>query len=293
VAPLVGHGHDEWDSVDTSSTSALFGTTTPGFSSVFQQLPLANLFIRDASSRCGPRSRTTHATIASFQRPASTCRRPRRSLPRLRKRVQLPPHSVYGPLLLSTRRRHRAAGIRIRPQAEHRARANHEPGPQGVPSSSGIFSRHPGRARLFLRSIGPAVAAHFDPRSQLRPNCQRANIGGNLEAYGTSSSSFRSSTRSASAASSSSMPATPGIRRPVCRTTRPRSLTRSVQPCFNFPGSVGYLRTSDRLRDSLVLASRPAPLRMGLPPGSLPTKTQRFRVHDRQFSEGSLSTERR
>jgi outer membrane protein insertion porin family len=120
------------------------------------------------------------------------------------------------------------------------------PDPQGVP----IFQRYFLGGILdvrgfYLRSIGPRLplTSTLDPNSP--PIANGANIGGNMEAYENLELEFPIIDKV-------------GIRGVVffdagnswntesqfCRTTPAPQFDRVVQPCFSFPESLGYLRTS-------------------------------------------------
>ena len=248
----------EWDSVDTSSTSTLFGTSTPGFSSVFQQLPLANLF--NSGRVFSLRPTITYDTRDNRLFPTSGIY--------LQASTELA-SEAFGSQFNYLRHRftgrfyYPLGGGTGQPGSGFVLKLNTElglitsPDPQGVP----IFQRYFLGGILdvrgfFLRSIGPRLPLTntLDPNSA--PIANGANIGGNLEAYENpaSSSSSRSSTRSASGASSSSTPATRGT--PKISSAAPRrrpSSTRSFSPASTSPGASG---TCARRRASASAGSR-------------------------------------
>src|SRR5580658_712487 len=238
----------EWDSVDTSNQTTFLGIGTPGFSSVFQQLPLANLF--NSGRVFSLRPTLTYDTRDNRLFPSS---------------------GVY--LQLSTELASKAFGsefnyIRNRftgrfyyplggavagqPGSGFVLKLNTElglitsPDPQGVP----IFQRYFLGGILdirgfYLRSIGPRLplTSSLDPNSP--PIANGADIGGNLEAYENLELEFPILDKV-------------GIRGVVffdagnawnteaqfCKTTPAPQFDRVVQPCFSFPNSLGYLRTS-------------------------------------------------
>ena len=237
----------EWDSVDTSSTSALFGTTTPGFSSVFQQLPLANLF--NSGRIFSLRPTITYDTRDNRLFPTSGIY--------LQASTEIA-SEAFGSQFNYLRHRftgrfyYPLGGGTGQPGSGFVLKLNTElglitsPDPQGVP----IFQRYFLGGILdvrgfFLRSIGPRLplTSTLDPNSG--PIANGANIGGNLEAYENLELEFPIIDKV-------------GIRGVVffdagnawntedqfCRTTPAPQFDKVVQPCFNFPGSVGYLRTS-------------------------------------------------
>jgi len=256
----------EWTRSTRPSTSALFGTTTPAFqaSSSSSRSPICS--IRDASSPAA-HDHVRHTR----QSPLSNVRhllgrRPRRSLRGLRKRVQLPRHRFTGRFYYPLAR-HRQPGsgfvLKLTPSSGH-----HEPRTRRASHLPAVFSSAaPGRARLLLRSIGPRLplTSTLDPTPAQLP---RRGISAAPRGLRDSSSSFRSSDkvgirgvgllrfRNAWNTETSSA----GRRRPASLTSR--------AACFSTSPAASATCARRPLRDSLVLASRPAPLRMGLPPGS-------------------------
>jgi outer membrane protein insertion porin family len=237
----------EWDSVDTSSTTTLFGTSTPGFASVFKQLPLANLF--NSGRVFSLRPTITYDTRDNRLFPTSGIY--------LQASTELAAEA-FGSQFNYLRHRftgrfyYPLGGGTGQPGSGFVLKLNTElglitsPDPQGVP----IFQRYFLGGILdvrgfFLRSIGPRLPLTntLDPNSP--PIANGANIGGNLEAYENLELEFPIVDKV-------------GIRGVVffdagnawntenqfCRTTPAPQFDHVVQPCFNFPGSIGYLRTS-------------------------------------------------
>ncbi len=277
----------EWDSVDTSSTTTFFGTATPGFASVFQQLPLANLF--NSGRVFSLRPTITYDTRDNRLFPTSGVylqASTELASAGVRQRVQLPAPPLHGPLLLPARRRHGAAGLGVRPQAEHRARAHHEPRPAGRPDLPALLPRrHPRRARLLPAQHRPAPAARRTRSTRTRrPSPTARTSAVTSQDYENLELEFPIIDKV-------------GIRGVVffdagnawntedqfCKTTPAPQFDRVVQPVLHrqqprLPPHV------DGLRHPLVLAARPAALRVGLPAGPAPLrKPQRLRVHDRQL----------
>ena len=160
------------------------------------------------------------------------------------------------------------------------------PRAEGVP----IFARFFLGGILDVRGLPPAHASARACRSTRRstPTRRRSRTARTSAATSvllrTSSSSSRSSTRSASAASSSSTPATRGTSSSsYCKTAPAPHVLGHRAPASTAAASVN-LRTSYGLRHPLVLAARPAPLRVGLPAQPAPVRRdERLRVHDRQL----------
>ncbi|MGD0523728.1 MAG: outer membrane protein assembly factor BamA [Polyangiaceae bacterium] len=237
----------EWDSVDTSpSTNTLFGAT-PGFVSVFQQLPLANLF--------------NSGRVASLRPTITYDTRDNRLFPT--SGIFLQASTEIATELLGSQfnyiRNHFTGrfyyplgGGNGMPGSGFVLKLNTDvglitsPDPQGVP----IFQRYFLGGILdvrgfYLRSIGPRLplTSSLDPNSA--PISNGANIGGNLDAYENLELEFPIIDKV-------------GIRGVVffdagnawnlesqfCKTTPAPQFDQVVQPCFNFPNSLGLLRTS-------------------------------------------------
>ena len=236
----------EWDSVDTSGQSAFLGTT-PGFTSVFQSLPLANLF--------------NSGRIASLRPTITYDTRDNRLFPTSGIYLQASSEiasSLIGSEFNYLRNRftgrfyYPLGGGTGQPGSGFVLKLNTElglitsPDPQGVP----IFQRYFLGGILdvrgfYLRSIGPRLplTQSLDPNSL--PIANGANIGGNLEAYENLELEFPIIDKV-------------GIRGVVffdagnswniedqfCKTTPAPQFDKVVSPCFSFAGSLGYLRTS-------------------------------------------------
>jgi outer membrane protein insertion porin family len=238
----------EWDSVDTSGQSSFLGLGTPGFASVFQQLPLANLF--NSGRVFSLRPTLTYDTRDNRLFPSSgiflqvsselAAKAFGSQFNYLRNRFT---GRFYYPL---------GGAIAGQPGSGFVLKLNTElgiitsPDPQGVP----IFQRYFLGGILdirgfYLRTIGPRLplTSTLDPNSAPIPN--GADIGGNLEAYENLELEFPILDKV-------------GIRGVVffdagnawnlesqfCKTTPAPQFDRTVQPCFSFPNSLGYLRTS-------------------------------------------------
>jgi outer membrane protein insertion porin family len=237
----------EWDSVDTSpSGSTLFGAT-PGFVSIFQQLPLANLF--------------NSGRIVSLRPTITYDTRDNRLFPTSGIFLQLSTElasSFIGSQFNYIRDHFTGrfyyplgGGIGL-PGSGFVLKLNTDvglitsPDPQGIP----IFQRYFLGGILdvrgfYLRSIGPRLplTSSLDPNAP--PIANGAPIGGNLEAYENLELEFPIIDKV-------------GIRGVVffdagnawntedqfCKTTPAPQFDRVVQPCFTFPNSLGLLRTS-------------------------------------------------
>ena len=237
----------EEDSVDTSpSTNTLFGAT-PGFVSIFQQLPLANLF--------------NSGRVASLRPTITYDTRDNRLFPTsgifLQASTELS-SNVLGSQFNYIRNHftgrfyYPLGGSNGMPGSGFVLKLNTDvglitsPDPQGVP----IFQRYFLGGILdvrgfYLRSIGPRLplTSALDPNSA--PISNGANIGGNLDAYENLELEFPIIDKV-------------GIRGVVffdagnawnlesqfCKTTPAPQFDPVVQPCFTFPNSLGLLRTS-------------------------------------------------
>jgi outer membrane protein insertion porin family len=237
----------EQDSVDTSpSTNTLFGAT-PGFVSIFQQLPLANLF--------------NSGRVASLRPTITYDTRDNRLFPTsgifLQASTELS-SNVLGSQFNYIRNHftgrfyYPLGGGNGMPGSGFVLKLNTDvglitsPDPQGVP----IFQRYFLGGILdvrgfYLRSLGPRLplTSALDPNSS--PISNGANIGGNLDAYENLELEFPIIDKV-------------GIRGVVffdagnawnlesqfCKTTPAPQFDPVVQPCFTFPNSLGLLRTS-------------------------------------------------
>jgi outer membrane protein insertion porin family len=238
----------EWDSVDTSTTSAFFGATAPGFSAGFQSLPLANLFnsgrifslrptltydTRD--NRLFPSSGIFLQTSAELASQAFGS-----EFNYLRERFT---GRFYYPLGGQSPGQP-GSGFVLKLNTEWGLITS--PDPQGVPIFQRYFLGGILDIRGFpLRSVGPRLplTSTRDPNAPPIPN--GATIGGNMEAYENLEVEFPILDKV-------------GIRGVVffdagnswnledqfCKTTPAPQFDKVVQPCFSFPNSLGYLRTS-------------------------------------------------
>jgi outer membrane protein insertion porin family len=236
----------EWDSVDTSPTNTFFGAS-PGFVSVFQRLPLANLF--NSGRVISLRPTITYDTRDNRLFPTSGIF--------LQASTEVS-NSLVGSEFNYLRHRFTGrfyyplgGGIGL-PGSGFVLKLNTEAGLITSPDATGvpIFQRYFLGGILdvrgfYLRSIGPRIplTASLDPNSPPIPD--GAKIGGNLEAYTNLELEFPIIDKV-------------GIRGVVffdagnawntenqfCRTTPAPQFPRVVQPCFTFPDTLAYVRTS-------------------------------------------------
>ncbi|HEY4012114.1 MAG TPA: outer membrane protein assembly factor BamA [Polyangiaceae bacterium] len=236
----------EWDSVDTQPQNTFLGGA-PGFVSVFQSLPLANLF--------------NSGRVVSLRPSITYDTRDNRLFPTagiyLQASTELASEG-FGSEFNYLRHRftgrfyYGLGGGNGSPGSGFVLKLNTEfglitsPDKQGVP----IFQRYFLGGILdvrgfFLRSIGPRLplTQSLDPNAAPIPN--GANIGGNLEAYSNLELEFPILDKV-------------GIRGVVffdagnawntedqfCKTTPAPQFDRVISPCFTMPDSLAYLRTS-------------------------------------------------
>ena len=239
-------GTMEWDAVDTGTTNTFFGAA-PGFVSVFQRLPLANLF--------------NSGRVVSLRPTLTYDTRDNRLFPTSGMFLQLSTElasDLYGSQFNYLRHRvtgrfyYPLGGGTGKPGSGVVLKLNTEGGLITSPDAAGvpIFQRYFLGGILDvrgfqLRSIGTRLplTSTLDPNSPPIPN--GANIGGNLEAYTNLELEFP-------------IIDAVGIRGVVffdagnawnledqfCKTTPAPQFNKVVSPCFSFPDSLGYLRTS-------------------------------------------------
>jgi outer membrane protein insertion porin family len=236
----------EWDSVDTQPQNSFLGAA-PGFVSAFQSLPLANLF--NSGRVLSLRPSITYDTRDNRLFPTSGIY--------LQASTELA-SNLFGSEFNYLRHRftgrfyYPLGGGTGAPGSGFVLKLNTELGVITSPDSQGVpvFQRYFLGGILdvrgfFLRSIGPRLplTQSLDPNSA--PIANGANIGGNLEAYENLELEFPIIDKV-------------GIRGVVfldagnawnledqfCRTTPAPQFDKVVSPCFTFPGSLGYLRTS-------------------------------------------------
>jgi outer membrane protein insertion porin family len=239
----------EWDSVDTSATNTFFGGfgAAPGFGAFFQQLPLANLF--NSGRVVSLRPTITYDTRDNRLFPTSGIF--------LQASTELAAQA-FGSEFNYLRHRftgrfyYPLGGGNGMPGSGFVVKLNTEfglitsPDPQGVPIFQRYFLGGILDVRGFLlRSIGPRLplTSSLDPNAP--PISNGANIGGNMQGYENLELEFPIIDKV-------------GIRGVVfldagnawnledqfCKTTPAPQFSPVVRPCFTFPGTLGYLRTS-------------------------------------------------
>ncbi len=237
----------EWDSVNTSSVPTLFGSTTSGFTSTFQQLPLANLF--NSGRVFSIRPTLTYDTRDNRLFPTSGMY--------LQASTELA-SELFGSQFnylrhkLTGRFYYPLGGGSGQPGSGFVLKLNTEaglitsPDPQGVPIFQRYFLGGILDVRGFaLRSIGARLplTSTLDPNSA--PINNGANIGGNLEAYTNLELEFpiidKVGVRGVVFTDAGNAW---NLEQQFCKTTPAPQFDPVVRPCFSFPGSLGYLRTS-------------------------------------------------
>ena len=236
----------EWDSVDTGATSTFFGAA-PGFLTTFQRLPLANLF--NSGRVISLRPTLTYDTRDNRLFPTSG--------------LFMQASTEFASSLIGSEfnyLRHRLTarfyyllgGGNGMPGSGFVLKLNTEVGLITSPDAAGVplFQRYFLGGILdvrgfTLRSIGARLplTSTLDPNAP--PIANGANIGGNLQAYTNLELEFPILDKV-------------GIRGVVffdagnawnledqfCKTTPAPQFDRVVSPCFTFPDSLGFPRTS-------------------------------------------------
>jgi outer membrane protein insertion porin family len=237
----------EWDSVNTSAVPSLFGTTTSGFTSVFQQLPLANLFNSGRVMSLRPtitydtRDNRLFPTSGMYLQASSEL-----ASELFGSQFNYLRHKVTGrfyyPLFGSTGQP--GSGVVLKLNVEGGLITS--PDPQGVPIFQRYFLGGILDVRGFtLRSIGARLplTSTLDPNSN--PIANGANIGGNLETYTNLELEFpifdKVGIRGVVFTDAGNAW---NLEQQFCKTTPAPQFDPVVRPCFSFPGSLQYLRTS-------------------------------------------------
>jgi outer membrane protein insertion porin family len=237
----------EWDSVNTSAVPSLFGTTTSGFTSTFQQLPLANLF--NSGRVMSLRPTITYDTRDNRLFPTSGMY--------LQASTELA-SDLFGSQFnylrhkLTGRFYYPLGGGTGQPGSGFVLKLNTDaglitsPDPQGVPIFQRYFLGGILDVRGFtLRSIGARLPLTTTLNPVANPIPNGANIGGNLEAYMNLELEFpifeKVGIRGVVFTDAGNAW---NLEQQFCKTTPAPQFDPVVRPCFSFPGSLQYLRTS-------------------------------------------------
>jgi outer membrane protein insertion porin family len=239
-------GTVEWDSVDTGNTPSFLGAA-PGFIATFQRLPLANLF--------------NSGRVISLRPTLTYDTRDNRLFPTqgifLQASTEFASDLIgsefnYLRNRLTARFYYYLGGGTGQPGSGFVLKLNTEAGLITSPDAAGVplFQRYFLGGILdirgfLLRSIGTRLplTSTLDPNAPPIPN--GANIGGNLQAYENLELEFPIFDKV-------------GIRGVIffdagnawnlenqfCKTTPAPQFDRVVSPCFTFPDSLGFVRTS-------------------------------------------------
>jgi outer membrane protein insertion porin family len=239
-------GTVEWDSVDTGNSPSFLGAA-PGFVATFQRLPLANLF--NSGRVISLRPTLTYDTRDNRLFPTSGMF--------LQASTEFASDLIgsefnYIRNRLTARFYYYLGGGTGQPGSGFVLKLNTEAGVITSPDAAGVplFQRYFLGGILdvrgfLLRSIGTRLplTSTLDPNAP--PIVNGANIGGNLQAYENLELEFPIFDKV-------------GIRGVVffdagnawnlenqfCKTTPAPQFDRVVSPCFTFPDSLGYVRTS-------------------------------------------------
>jgi outer membrane protein insertion porin family len=239
-------GTTQWDSVDTSPTNTFFGSTS-GFISIFQRLPLANLFSSGRTVSLRPtltydtRDNRLFPTSGMFLQASTEFANTITG-----SEIEFLRHQFTGRFYYYLGGGNGMPGSGFVVKLNTQVGFITSPDPQGVP----IFARYFLGGILdvrgfYLRSIGPRLPLNSSLDVNAPPISNGANIGGNLEAYENFELEFPIIDKV-------------GIRGVVfldagnawntenqfCQTTPAPQFDKVVSPCFAFPDSLGYLRTS-------------------------------------------------
>jgi outer membrane protein insertion porin family len=235
-----------YDSVDTSQVNTFFGSTA-GYVSVFQRLPLANLFAQGRTMSLRPalvydtRDNRLFPASGIFLQASTEVASPYvgSEFTYLRHRFT---GRFYYPLGGNTGQP--GSGFVLKLNTEFGAITS--PSLEGVPIFQRFFLGGILDMRGYrLRTIGPRLPLNQSLDVNAAPIANGANIGGNVEAYSNLELEFPIIDKV-------------GIRGVVfydmgnawnteqqfCKTTPAPQFNKVVSPCFSFPDSMAYLRTS-------------------------------------------------
>jgi outer membrane protein insertion porin family len=239
-------GTVQWDSVDTQQVNTFFGTTS-GFVSVFQRLPLANLF--SSGRTISLRPAITYDTRNNRLFPSSGVylqASTEIASSALGSELEFLRHEFTGrfyyPLFGQTEQPGSGFVIKM----NNRVGVITSPLSEGVPIFARYFLGGILDVRGYrLRTIGPRLPLNssLDVNSPPIPN--GANIGGNLTAHSNLELEFpiidKVGIRGVTFVDAGNAW---NLEDQFCKTTPAPQFSNLVSPCFNFPGSLGYLRTS-------------------------------------------------
>jgi outer membrane protein insertion porin family len=236
----------EEDKVDTAQVSTFFGTA-PGYISIFQRLPLANLFNDGRTIALRPsivydtRDNRLFPSSGIYLQASTEL-----ASDALGSQIQYLRHRFTG------RFYYPLGGGTGSPGTGFILKLNTEFGVITSPSASGV----PIFTRFFLggildvrgyqlRTIGARLPLNQSLDVNAAPITNGANIGGNLEAYENFEFEFpiidKVGIRGVTFFDAGNAWNT---EQQFCKTTPAPQFDHAVSPCFSFPGALGYLRTS-------------------------------------------------
>jgi outer membrane protein insertion porin family len=236
----------ESDKVDTSQVNTFFGSTA-GFVSIFQRLPLANLFNDGRTISLRPaivydtRDNRLFPTSGLFLQASTEF-----ANSGLGSEIEFLRHRFTGRFYypLGGNTGQPGSGFVLKLNTEFGAITS--PHAEGVPIFARFFLGGILDVRGYrLRTIGPRLPLNQSLDVNAPPIPNGANIGGNVQAYSNLELEFPIIDKV-------------GIRGVVfydmgnawnteqqfCKTTPAPQFDKVVSPCFSFPESLGYLRTS-------------------------------------------------
>jgi outer membrane protein insertion porin family len=239
-------GTAEQDTVDTSQVNTFFGSTA-GFISIFQRLPLANLF--NAGRTISARPSITYDTRDNRLFPTSGIflqGSTELATSYFGSEIEFLRHRVSGRFYypLGGQTGQPGSGFVLRLNTEFGAITS--PHAEGVPIFARFFLGGILDVRGYrLRTIGPRLPLNQSLDVNAPPIPNGANIGGNVQAYTNFELEFpiidKVGIRGVTFVDAGNAWNT---EQQFCKTTPAPQFDKVVSPCFSFPDSLGYLRTS-------------------------------------------------
>jgi outer membrane protein insertion porin family len=239
-------GTAEQDSVDTAQVNTFFGSTA-GFISIFQRLPLANLFNQGRTISLRPsitydtRDNRLFPSSGIFLQGSTEL-----ATSYFGSEIEFLRHRVSGRFYypLGGQTGQPGSGFILRLNTEFGAITS--PHAEGVPIFQRFFLGGILDVRGYrLRTIGPRLPLNQSLDVNAPPIPNGANIGGNVQAYTNFELEFpiidKVGIRGVTFVDAGNAWNT---EQQFCKTTPAPQFDHVVSPCFNFPSSLGYLRTS-------------------------------------------------
>jgi outer membrane protein insertion porin family len=239
-------GTAQHDKVDTTQVNTFFGSTS-GFVSIFSRLPLANLFNDGRTISLRPaitydtRDNRLFPTSGIFLQGSTEIADSitGSEVEFIRNRIT---GRFYYPLFGQTGQPGSGFVLKLNTEFGHIT----SPHPEGVPIFARFFLGGILDVRGYrLRTIGPRLPLNQSLDVNAPPIPNGANIGGNLQAYMNLEFEFpildKVGIRGVTFFDAGNAWNT---EEQFCKTTPAPQFSKVVSPCFNFPESLTYLRTS-------------------------------------------------